>query len=41
MHTSHQLTPAQRRIRESLGSRSSESARIAQHRIQLPLVVQM
>jgi hypothetical protein len=38
MHTNLQLTPAQRRIRESLGKRSSDTARIAQHRIQLPRV---
>jgi hypothetical protein len=33
-----QLTPAQRRIRESLGKGSSDTARIAQHRIQRPRV---
>jgi hypothetical protein len=40
MLTKLQLTSAQRRIRESLGNRSSESdtARIAQHHIQLPRV---
>jgi hypothetical protein len=38
MHTNLQLTPAQRRIRESLGKGFSDTARIAQHRIQLPRV---
>ena len=38
MHTSLQLTPAQRRIRESRGKGSPDAARIAQHRIQLPRV---
>jgi hypothetical protein len=33
-----QLTPAQRRIREARGKRSSESYRIAQHRVELPRV---
>jgi hypothetical protein len=38
MRTKVQLTPAQRRIRESPGRRTSDTARIAQHRIQLPRV---
>ena len=38
MLTNRQLTPAQRRIHESLGRRSCDTARIAQHRIQLPRV---
>jgi hypothetical protein len=39
MHTSLQLTPAQRRIRESRGKGSPAAAvQIAQHRIQLPRV---
>jgi|tagenome__1003787_1003787.scaffolds.fasta_scaffold17480576_2 hypothetical protein len=33
-----QLTPAQRRIREARGRRSSDSSRIARHRVQLPRV---
>lgn len=38
MRTQLQLTPAQRRIRESAGMRSPDAARIAQHRIQMPRV---
>jgi len=38
MHTNLQLTPAQRRIRESRGNGSPDTAQIAQHRIQLPRV---
>jgi hypothetical protein len=38
MLTKLQLTSAQRRIRESAGKRSSHTARIAHHRIQLPRV---
>ena len=38
MHTSLQLTPAQRRIRESRGGGAVDAVRIAQHRIQLPRV---
>jgi hypothetical protein len=38
MRTKLQLTAAQRRIRESPGKRSSDTAQIAQHRIQLPRV---
>ncbi len=38
MLTTRQLTPAQRRIRESLGKRSSDTARIEQHSIQLARV---
>jgi hypothetical protein len=33
-----QLTPAQRRIRDARGKRSSDGDRIAQHRVQLPRV---
>ncbi len=33
-----QLTPAQRRIRGARARRSSDSYRIAQHRVQLPRV---
>jgi hypothetical protein len=33
-----QLTPAQRLIREAGGTRSSDSFRIAHHRVQLPRV---
>ena len=38
MQTSRQLTPAQRRIRESRDKGSPGAASIAQHRIQLPRV---
>jgi hypothetical protein len=38
MLTKLHLTSAQRRIRESPGNRSSDTARIEQHRIQLPRV---
>jgi hypothetical protein len=38
MLRARQLTPAQRRIREARDKRSSDSYRIAQHRVQLPRV---